>query len=403
MAKKIKKARIARVSTVPLFIFTLLRTQVEAIVDAGADVTIITSPDDLQESMESIEDCRFLTLNIDREIRPFSDLISLVKLIKLFRKEQFDIVHSNTPKAGLLCAIAAKLTGVPIRLHSFTGQPWVTMSGMKRLVVKFCDKLIALLNTYCYADSPSQSDFLIQHKIIDRRKISVLGSGSIAGVDLARFDKSNFSILENKNTRISLGIKDDELVLLFLGRITKDKGIFELIESFSQLLKEKHNIVLLIVGPFEQGIEQEIRAYAKHLGDEKIVFAGFSSQPENYMAIADILCLPSYREGFGTVVIEAAAMELPTVGTRIYGLTDAIVDGETGLLVEPKDVLQLTEALKAIILDNELRLKMAKNARERVVREFDSKKFDILIVNEYEKLLEKLGFQEKNKANGYKR
>lgn len=390
MAKKIEMARIARVSTVPLFVFTLLRTQVEAIVNAGAEVTIITSPDDLLDSMKPISNCRLNPLFIAREISPFSDIISLVKLIKLFRAEKFDIVHSNTPKAGFLCAIAAKLAGIPIRLHTFTGQTWITMHGIKKLVIRFCDKLIGLLNTHCYADSPSQRDFLVEDKVINQSKISVLGIGSLAGVDTTRFNQANFSEFDKKRTRDLVKINDDQLVLLFIGRITKDKGIFELIESFGNLLKNKSDIVLLIVGPFEQGIEQEIRIYAQQHGGDKIIFSGFCSEPENFLAIADILCLPSYREGFGAVVIEAAAMEVPTVGTRIYGLTDAIVDGSTGLLVYPKNVEQLTAALRRLILDSQLRFEMGQNAKTRAINEFSSEKFGALVVSEYEKLLNNL-------------
>ncbi|OCH97552.1 glycosyl transferase family 1 [Legionella jamestowniensis] len=386
MANKIQQARIARVSTIPLFVVTQLRTQLEAIGHTGAEVTIITSQDDLLNSMK-IGNCKFKTLNITRDISLISDIISLIKLIRLLRSEKFDIVHSNTPKAGLLCAIAAKVVGVPIRLHTFTGQAWVTMKGLKKLIVKFCDKLIGLLNTHCYADSPSQSNFLIENNVIKKEKISVLGVGSLAGVNTSRFSLDNFSNQVRKKTRASFNIEENTIVLLFVGRITKDKGIFELIESFGELLKQQSNIFLMVVGPFEQGIEHEIRNFAQSKTENKIVFPGFCSEPENFLAIADILCLPSYREGFGTVVIEAAAMGVPTVGTRIYGLTDAIVDGHTGLLVEPKNVSELTEALGKLIFNNALRKLMGENARLRAISEFDSKKMGSLVVKEYDKLL----------------
>lgn len=387
MAKKIELARIVRVSTVPLFVYTLLRTQVEAIANTGADVTIVTSPGGLHHSMQPINNCQYKHVNIAREISLVADIKSLVRLVALFRAEKFDIVHSNTPKAGLLCAIAAKFAGAPIRLHTFTGQTWVTASGVKRAILKFCDKLIGLLNTHCYADSPSQRDFLIKNKVIREEKISVLGKGSLAGVNLARFSQANFSELDKKTIRNSVNIKEDQLVLLFVGRMTRDKGIFELIEAFGQLLASNENVVLLMVGPFEQGIEQKIRMHAQKYGKDKIIFAGFCPKPENFMAIADILCLPSYREGFGTVVIEAAAMEVPAIGTKIYGLTDAIVDGETGLLVEPRNVEQLTDALKTLVSNPELRQTMAKNAKMRAVQEFDSNTFGALVIDDYRSLL----------------
>ncbi|KTD06809.1 glycosyltransferase family 4 protein [Legionella jamestowniensis] len=386
MGEKIKLARIARVSTIPLFVLTQLRTQLEAIGSTGADVTIITSPDELLNTID-IKPCKFKPIRITREISLFSDFISLIKLIRIFRSQKFDIVHSNTPKAGLLCAIAAKISSVPIRLHTFTGQTWVTMSGFKKLIVKTCDKLIGMLNTHCYADSPSQCSFLIQNKVINSRKISVLGIGSLAGVNIARFNPNNYTEADRKQIRNSVKVNQNDLVLLFVGRITKDKGIFELIKAFGEIIKNRNEISLLVIGPFEQDIEQEIRALALQCAGDKIIFPGFCSEPENFIAIADILCLPSYREGFGTVVIEAAAMGVPTVGTNIYGLTDAIVDGETGLLVEPRNVEQLTAALEKLVSDDKLRKKMGQNAQKRAVNEFDSNKFGTLVVDEYEKLL----------------
>ncbi|KTD18951.1 glycosyltransferase [Legionella jordanis] len=393
MSKDIISTRIARVSTVPLFIFTLLRTQVEAIRDSGAAVTIITSPDAGLKGFKPIERCEFKTLAIAREIKPFADLHSLLKLFKLFRKQRFTIVHSNTPKAGLLCAIAGKMAGVPIRLHTFTGQPWATIGGLKRSMLKFFDRLIATLNTYCYADSESQKAFLIENKIIKANKISVLGSGSLSGVDITRFDEGRFSPQQKQEIRVSLGIKEDEMVLLFLGRITKEKGVFELIDAFSRLLVSHSKITLLMAGPFEQGIEAEIRAYGEKQCGNKIIFSGFCAEPEQLIAISDVLCLPSYREGFGTVVIEAAAMSVPAVGSRIYGLQDAIVHEETGLLVESKNVEDLAVGLNRLISDDSFRLRLGRNAKLRAVTEFDSQQFGLLMVQEYEKLLSKNSFK----------
>lgn len=390
MVNKTSLARIARVATVPFFVLTLLRTQIEAIRDCGASVTVITSPDELMDSFSPIANCEFKPVYIAREISLFSDLVSLVKLVRLFRLERYDIVHSNTPKAGLLSAIAAKFAGAPIRLHTFTGQTWVTMHGIKKSILKGCDKLIGLLNTHCYADSPSQREFLIEHKIVRPEKITVLGSGSLSGVNLKRFNQANFSIADKNTIKASLALDDKQLVLLFVGRITKEKGVFELINSFSYLMKRHRETILLMVGPFEQGIEQEIKAYAKENCDDKVVFLGICAEPEKYIAIADLLCLPSYREGFGTVVIEAAAMGVPAVASKIYGLSDAVIDGETGLLVEPKNTEQLTAALERLILDKELRAKMGKNAKSRAYAEFDSEKFGELMVNEYEKLLQNI-------------
>ncbi|RUR12751.1 glycosyltransferase family 4 protein [Legionella sp. km772] len=382
--------RIARVSTIPFFVYTQLRTQLEALADSGALVSIITSDDELSKKIKTIQGCTFKFLFIARKINPFSDLIALIKLWRIFRKEKYQIVHSTTPKAGLLCAIAAKLAGVPICIHTFTGQPWVTMTGIKRFLVKWSDKLIAKLDTYCYADSRSQCDFLIKNKIIAPNKLNVIGNGSLAGVDINRFSHDNFSDEDKIKLKAQYDIEPSAKILLFVGRVTREKGIFELIEAIQNLINKGQNIVLIVLGPFEQHNEQDVRSYAEKMCGKRVVFAGFHQEPERFMFASDLLCLPSYREGFGTVVIEAAAMGLPVIGTNIYGLKDAIIDGETGLLVEPKNSEQLTQVLDQLLSDDSLRRIMGNKARERARINFDSKQCNELLIKEYEHLLNQI-------------
>jgi len=385
----LKGKKVARVATTTFLTLTQLCPQLDAINKAGSKVTIISSQDELSSSFSSLNYATYKAITIRREINLLDDLISLFSLWCFFRSNKFDIVHSITPKAGLLCAIAAKLAGVPIRLHTFTGQPWITMQGFKRKLLKFCDRIIGLLNTRCYTDSFSQQDILIQNNICSSDKILVLGNGSLAGIDLTRFSEDNFSSADKSALRLSLGLNEETNIILFLGRITEEKGVFELISAFKNI-KHIENKALLVVGDFENKIEASIRAHAKSSSLEKIIFTGYTNKPEQYIAIADVLCLPSYREGFGTVVIEAGAMGVPTIGSRIYGLTDAIIDGVTGVLVEPKNVEQLTELLVSILEDKLLRKTLGENAKNRALKEFDSKHFSELVVNEYSKLLESI-------------
>lgn len=384
---QLRGIRVARVSTIPFSTVTQLCPQLEAIKQAGGQLTVITSDDELGDELRQLDYCTFKPIYIAREISIFSDIVTLFKLWQLFRSQRFDIVHSITPKAGLLCAIASRLARTPIRLHTYTGQPWITMQGIKRNIVKFCDKLTAILNTQCYTDSFSQRDFLIKSKIISLDKIKVLGSGSLAGVDLSRFNQERFLLADKKEPRSQLGLREETLVFLFVGRVTEDKGIYELLEATGQLLASGCDMALLIIGPFEQAFEQEIKRFAaKHCGNN-VKFMGFSKEPERFMAISDVLCIPSYREGFGTVVIEAAALGVPAIGTKIYGLTDAVIDGETGMLVEARDVSQLTEAMKNLATNKSLRRQLGENAKKRALSEFDSKKHGELLVKDYEALL----------------
>lgn len=380
---RLQGVRIARVSTVTFFVETQLRAQVSAIVQAGAQVTVVASEEELSRA---IPGSHYVSIEIPRKIDPLKDLVALVRLWALFRRSAFDIVHSTTPKAGLLCCLAAKLAGVPVRLHTFTGQPWVGMSGLKRLLSKGSDRLIARLNTRCYADSHAQRAFIVESEVAAPERISVLGAGSLAGTDLQRFDPERFGEAEKCALRTELGIPLQVPVLLFVGRLARDKGIVELLEAFSDVLDKGRSAYLVILGPQETDVEALLDGLSAVVR-ERLVMPGFSAEPERYMAIADLLLLPSYREGFGTVVIEAAAMGLPAVCTDIYGLADAVVDGETGLLVPVKNAERLAAAVDRLLLDPELRRSMGSRARDRVAREFSSRLVNDLVIGEYADLL----------------
>lgn len=386
MRDTLKGMRIARISTIPFFVFTQLKSQLEHLAASEAEVTIVTSNEDPLDCLEHIKGCRFKPIFIAREISLFADIKALIKLWRLFRKERFHIVHSTTPKAGLLCALAAKGAGVPVCIHTFTGQTWVTMTGFKKKVVQWSDKLIAKLNPVSYTDSFSQRDFLISNNIVPASKIKVIGSGSLAGVDVDRFSLNRFTDADKAQLKASLNIDPKTKILLFVGRVTREKGVFELVEALKQVIRKGHNIMLIVIGPFEQNNEQEIRDCAQGLGNESIRFLGFQTNPELYMAITDLLCLPSYREGFGTVVIEAAAMEVPVVGTNIYGLSDAIINEVTGILVEPKNSVQLADAIEQIVADEPLRERLGTQARERAMSKFDSSHYNELLIQEYKQL-----------------
>jgi len=380
--------RIARISTVPFFVVTQLRHQIESLAASGAQVAVVTSPGRELELLRDMPGVDCVSIDIPRSISPWHDLLALIRLWVFFRKERIDIAHSTTPKAGLLTAIAAFMAGVSIRLHTFTGQPWVGMRGIKRLLARRSDWLIGRLNTRCYADSVSQRRFLIDQSLLDAKRLCVIGAGSLAGVDMQRFDQGRFPDDRRHALRRSLGIPPDAKVLLFVGRITMDKGVRELLDAFIGLKADGSRAHLIFVGPFdadsgaEGGISpHEINAILDtHLTD-------YTECPEQYMSIADILCLPSYREGFGTVVIEAAAMAVPTVGAAIYGLCDAIQDGKTGILVAPRDADGLRAGLAVLLSDEELRIGMGTAAKQRAIELFTAERVNAGVIEEYHRLL----------------
>lgn len=375
--------RICRIATVPFFLQNHLRAQICATVAAGHEVALVASSGPEIPALRTIPGIRFHHIEIPRQISPLRDLVALWRLFRLFRREKYDIVHSTTPKAGMLTALAAYLARVPVRLHTFTGQVWMEKRGLVRLLAKAGDRVTAALNTQCYADSFSQRDFIIGERVARPEQIRVLGAGSLAGVDLHRFDPAAWAPRASA-IRTELGIQAGVKVISFIGRLTRDKGIDELVSAFQALRSQGVNCLLLLIGPQDTDWET-LSAGVRHAiaHDPAIRSVGYSSEPERFLAVTDVFCLPSYREGFGNVVIEAAAMGVPTVGTDIVGLRDSIVDGETGVLVPPKDPAALPHALAALLADEKTRKIMGDSARRRAVAEFDAQRVNAAVTDEY--------------------
>lgn len=375
--------KIARIATVPMFFATHLKDQLPAIAAAGAQVDVICSDGPQMSDIIWSDRLRPVLIEIPRSIAPRADLKALWALWRQFRIERYDIIHSTTPKAGLLSALAGWLARVPVRLHTFTGQPWITLHGPKAWVAKASDWLIGRLSTHCFTDSHSQMQFLIEHGILTGDTVDVLGKGSVAGVDTVRFDLARFPADYRATARAELGLATQDIAFLFLGRICKDKGIFELLEALKQLRHGGHTPRMIMAGPIEAAPGDPIPLTPKMLSDAGIIYVGYTTQPEHYIALADCLVLPSYREGFGSVVIEAAAMGIPSVGTDIYGLSDAIVEGETGLLVPPGQVAPLTQALEQMLIYPEQRRAMGHAAQTRARADFATQALSKVIIERY--------------------
>ena len=362
---------IALVSTVPYFLVAQLGGVIRRLLDHGYRVSVITSAGKELEELPRHRCLQVHVIEIPRRLSPWRDLVALARLYAFFRRSDVDVLHSTTPKAGLLCSMAARLAGVPVRLHTFTGQPWATRRGIWRKILKRADRLILMLSTHCYADSPSQRDFLIREEMISGDELSVLGHGSLGGVDIERFSPRRWGKEERKEQRDALGIGPDDFVILYLGRITKDKGIRELLKAFCELRSVHAGVQLLLVGPVDEG-EEELAETARAKAGVRLL--GYQPEPARIIAISDVLCLPSYREGFGTVVIEAGAMGVPTVGTRIPGLVDAVLDGETGILVPPRDPVALQGALEFMMAHPEKRKALGEKAMTRASEVFSADK-----------------------------
>ena len=371
-----------RVCVVVATLFTaraFLMDQIRAL--SGSYEVSIAANDDEPGLFESTR-VRLIRLPIARNISPLSDLKALVSLYRLFRRERFDAVHSVTPKAGLLAMIASCTARVPVRVHMFTGQVWATRKGFTRALLKWMDRLLAACATHVLADSASQLAFLREQRVLPPGRGEVLANGSISGVDTTRFrpDPALRTLVH-----MELDIPAAATVFVFVGRLKRDKGVLDLAGAFARIAADT-NAFLVLVGPDEEHLAGDVRqAAGASAGNLRLV--GMTDAPERYMAAGDVFCLPSYREGFGAVIIEAAAAGLPAIGSRIYGITDAIEDGVTGLLVPPADVESLAAAMRLLADDRGRRNAFAHAARERASRYFSREVVTSATIAFYERIL----------------
>src|SRR5262245_18290677 len=321
-----------------------------------------------------------ISVDIRREIVPFADAAAFTSLVRLYRKRGFDLVHSFGPKAGLLSATAGRVARTRARLHTFTGQVWASRTGPMRALLRTADRVTARLATHVFADSPSQRDFMVREGVVPHGRVEVLGKGSITGVDLQRF-RPDAGL--RSAVRAELGIPDAARIVLYLARVLRDKGVLDIARAFARL---DARTTLLVVGPDEQGLRGEVRTLAGAAAP-RVRFFDYTDQPERYLAAADVLCLPSYREGFGTILIGAAAAGVPAVASRIYGVVDAVVEGETGLLFTPGDIEELTRHLARLLSDPALRERLGIAARARVEAHFSEGSVLRALEARYEEIL----------------
>ena len=361
------RRKIAIVTTTVLQVNFFLVPHLKAL-HKEFDVTLIVNNDfpDLLASLDLPVKMHFV--NIQRKVSPVKDLITLLQLIAYFRQQKFDMIHSVNPKAGLLAMLAAWLIRTPVRAHIFQGEVWANKTGVWRFILRNLDRLVSFCATHLTVVSQSERQVLINEKIISASKSRVLANGSIGGVDLDKF-KSEPSV--RTEIRTVHGYAPDKIVFMYLGRLTREKGLEELARAFGEIAVNNPQACLHLVGPDEDGILDLYKPLLQQYPDRVRVLP-FSKQPNVDLQVADVLMLPSHREGFGVVVIEAAALGIPSIGSRIYGISDALLEGETGLMFSVRNPVELARTMTQM-LDSTLRQRLGLAARQRVEKEFDQK------------------------------
>lgn len=306
---------------------------------------------------------------VSREISLIKDMRTLVSLRAYFREMRFDAVHTVTPKVGLLGILAARLAVVDKRIHIFTGQVWHTKKGWFKWFLMLLDRFTVWNSTHILVDGHSQRLFLIKNSIVKKTSSFVLGKGSISGVDINRFVPDT---IVKKEAREELGIKENEVAFMFLGRMNSDKGINELAEAFNRVRKKYVNARLLLVGGDEENMTPIVKQKVKDI--ESVLFYGVTLAPERLLQACDVYCMPSYREGFGTSIIEASLLEKPIICSDTYGLMETIIENKTGLRHKVADVDSLYFVMEKLINDKNLRSLLGKGGREYVLGNFSAQK-----------------------------
>lgn len=309
----------------------------------------------------------FYSFPIQRKISLLKDIKALFCLTRYFSKMKFDAVHSVTPKAGLICALAGFLAGVKHRTHTFTGQVWATRKGLMRLLLKSLDWVTAHLDNHILVDGEGQRRFLIREGVVSDAKSRVLGNGSICGVKTDKFEPS---IEVRKRMRKEWGLSEEKVIFVFLGRLNRDKGCYELLSAYNEVVKSCPNAFLLMFGHVEEDVLGHLSEYNNLKENTNFLFGGFTKEPHNVLKACDIFVLPTYREGFGVSVIEASCVGLPVITSDAYGVVDASVNGVTGLQVPVGNSQLLKDAMERLYNDSELRSTLGKNGRERILQLF---------------------------------
>ena len=340
--------RLLRITTIPLSLHLLITGQMRYMREKGFDVLTASADGPEREAVMQAEGCPHHIVPMTRAITPLQDLRCLWQLIRLFRRERPDIVHSHTPKAGLLAMLAARITGVPVRLHTVAGLPLMTAHGFKRRLLAWIERLTYACAGQVWPNSRSLYTYIKQEQLAPERKLFIVGHGSSNGIDLQRWSPEALEPKRLAAVKEQIRYNPEAIYLLAVGRVVRDKGISELLAAFQELLRSYPSLRLLLAGPLERERPEEalppnlLETIDRHPG---IIHIPWAEAPEYLLALSDLFVHASYREGFPNVVLQAGAMGCPIVCSDIPGNIDIVSDGQTGLHFRVRDAGHLASQL----------------------------------------------------------
>lgn len=354
----------------------------------GFDVIGVSSSGTDLQQVHISEGVPVVSIEMTRTISPLKDLKALWNFYNFCMKEKPQIVHSHTPKAGIVGMLGAKLAGVPIRMHTVAGLPLMEASGFKRMILNFVEKLTYSSATHIFPNSNGLYDFIIENNFAKLDKVKVIANGSSNGIDTSFFSKSQVSTEILEKLKDSYSITENCFVFVFVGRLVTDKGINELVSAFTKISNAA--VKLLLVGALESELDPLLPETLQEINNNpKIIAVGFQRDVRPYLAISNALVFPSYREGFPNVVMQAGAMELPCIVSNINGCNEIVTEGENGMIVPVKDANKLYAALLKLVDDKEFYQNLKSNARQMITSRYEQNVVWEALLSEYQMLLKK--------------
>lgn len=363
--------KLIRITTIPISIEKLLENQLFFMKDYY-DVKAISSDKENLERVGKLQEVSVYPVEMTREITPWQDLKALWKLYRYFRKEQPLIVHTHTPKAGTIGMIASKLAGVPHRLHTVAGLPLLEAKGNKRKLLNLVEKTTYACASKIYPNSNGIKNIITKEGFCKPEKIKIIANGSTNGINTQIFNPEMVSNEDQVHLKKTLGIAPTDFVFIYVGRLTGDKGINELLLVFRKIAVEFKNTKLLLVGFFETNLDPLQKDTLSEIkNNTQVIHVPFQNDVRPYYAVSNILVFPSYREGFPNAILEAGAMGLPTIASDINGCNEIIEDQKNGILIPPKDTEALFTAMKKVMLEASFRSHLKQNARPMILSRFE--------------------------------
>ena len=373
--------KLIRTSTIPASLENLLKGQLKML-SKYYNVLAVSSPGDDMETIEEREGVRTIAIPMERRISLIKDFISLIRLIVLFAKERPDMVHSITPKAGLLSMLAAWITRVPVRMHTFTGLVFPTATGKMQKLLIAMDRLTCFCATHINPEGEGVKRDLVNYNITSK-PLHIIANGNVNGIDLEYFDKTPEVVEKACSYK-----KEGTFTFCFVGRMVRDKGINEVVHSFLRLYQKDERVRLLLVGPFEKELDPVLPEVEEHiLHHPGICYMGYQNDVRPFLVASDALVFPSYREGFPNVVIQAGAMGLPAIVTDINGCNEIVLPDLNGVIIPSKDEQALYESMKYFASHPVEVERMAANARPLIASRYEQRIVWNALLDEYKSII----------------